>query len=224
MNTVNTKTYTSLEFNKKEILRYSGCKNGNEEINALVDKCLEECKNKFIYKVCFREFDISFTENETDLSFAKTSSKDLRKNLDGCFKILLFAATIGIDTDRMIMRYSRSAPAKALIFQAIGAERIETLCDKFNEDIRCEMLEQGLYLRPRFSPGYGDLPLEIQKDIFRVLDCQRKIGLTLNESLLMSPTKSVTALIGISDKCANISGNKCKNCRKTNCAFRGEQQ
>ncbi len=222
MNTVETKTYAAPEFNKKEILRYSGCKNENDEIRRLIGDCLEECKDKFIYKVCFREFDISFGKDYIDLSFAKSVSKDLRKNLDGCFKIILFAATVGIDADRLIMRYSRSMPAKALIFQAIGAERIETLCDLFNADMEQTVSGQGLYLRPRFSPGYGDLPLDIQKDIFNVLDCRRKIGLTLNESLLMSPTKSVTAIIGISNKCANNGGNKCSGCQKTNCVFRGE--
>lgn len=222
MNTVETKTYAAPEFNKKEILRYSGCKSENEEIHRLIGDCLDECEDKFIYKVCFREFDISSKEDFIDLSFAKTTSKDLRKNLDGCFKIILFAATVGIDADRLIMRYSRSMPAKALVFQAIGAERIETLCDLFNDDMKQAFSEQGLYLRPRFSPGYGDLPLDIQKDIFNVLDCRRKIGLTLNESLLMSPTKSVTAIIGVSDKCADSGGSKCRSCKKTNCVFRGE--
>ncbi len=222
MDNINIKTYTNIEFNKKEILRYSGCKSCNDEINGLIESCLEECKDKCIYKVSFREFNISFDKDTLDLSFAKVNSKGLKKNLDGCFKIILFAATVGIDIDRLIMRYSRSNPAKALIFQAIGAERIEALCDAFNEDMRQDFLKQGLYLRPRFSPGYGDLPLALQKDIFRVLDCQRKIGLTLNESLLMSPSKSVTAIIGVSEQCRNSSGSKCKSCNKTNCAFRGE--
>ena len=80
-----------------------------------------------------------------------------------------------------------------MFFQAIGAERIESLCDAFCAEREAE----GLRLRPRFSPGYGDLPLELQRDLFRGLDCSRKIGLTLNESLLMSPSKSVTAIAGI---------------------------
>lgn len=222
MNTVKIKSYTCPEFNKKEILRYSGCKKENPEINNLLESCLSECRDTFIYNVCFREFEISIYDDFLDLGFAKVSSADLRKNLGGCSKIVLFAATIGIATDRLIMRYSRSSPAKALIFQAIGAERIEALCDLFNKDISRKYSECGMYSRPRFSPGYGDLSLDIQKDIFRVLDCQRKIGLTLNESLLMSPTKSVTAIIGFSDKCSNIGGSKCTNCKKTNCAFRGE--
>lgn len=222
MDNINIKTYTNIEFNKKEILRYSGCKSSNDEINGLIESCLEECKDKFIYKVSFRKFNISSDGDTLDLSFARLNSKGLKKNLDGCFKIILFAATVGIDIDRLIMRYSRSNPAKALIFQAIGAERIEALCDAFNEDMQQDFLKQGLYLRPRFSPGYGDLPLDLQKDIFRILDCQRKIGLTLNESLLMSPSKSVTAIIGVSEQCRNSSGSKCKSCNKTNCVFRGE--
>lgn len=217
------KTYDRPEFNKKEILRYSGCKNDNDEINALIDVCIAECVDSFTYKVCFREFDISFFGNSIDLTFAKITSADLRKNLDGCSKIILFAATIGLEIDRLIMRYSRSYPAKALIFQAIGAERIETLCDIFNNDMNREFTEHGQYLRPRFSPGYGDLPLGIQQDIFNVLDCRRKIGITLNKNLLMTPTKSVTAIIGVSDNCLRTDKNKCNKCNKTDCVFREEQ-
>jgi cobalamin-dependent methionine synthase I len=55
-------------------------------------------------------------------------------------------------------------------------------------------------LRPRFSPGYGDLPLELQTNLFKVLDCQHFIGLTLNDSMLMSPSKSVTAIVGLRER------------------------
>lgn len=79
--------------------------------------------------------------------------------------------------------------------QAIGAERIEALCDTF-----CKDMENDFVLKPRFSPGYGNLPLQIQKDIISVLDCPKQIGLTLNSSMLMSPTKSVTAITGIKNK------------------------
>ena len=83
------------------------------------------------------------------------------------------------------------------MISALGSERIEALCDKFNKDFE---FENEVSLKPRFSPGFGDLSLMIQKDIFAVLDCPRKIGLSLNDSLLMSPTKSVTAFVGIIKK------------------------
>ena len=78
--------------------------------------------------------------------------------------------------------------------QALGAERIEALCDAFCDSL---ISEKGVLLRPRFSPGYGDLPLEVQKDIFSLLECHKRIGVSLNESLLMSPSKSVTAFVGL---------------------------
>ncbi len=133
-----------------------------------------------------------------DLGFTVTHSRDLQKNLKGCCRIILFGATVGLELDRLIARYGRLSPSKALCFQAIGAERIESLCNAFNDEIDEIFREQGMYTRPRFSPGYGDLPINMQKDIFAALDCPRKIGLSLNESLLMSPSKSVTAIIGVS--------------------------
>ena len=122
-----------------------------------------------------------------------TVSSSLSKNLSGCKKIILFAATVGIGIDRLIMKYGKIYPVKGLMMQALGAERIEALCDAFVS----EMEKTGQKMRPRFSPGYGDLPLEFQKEIFAALAPEKNIGLTLSASCLMSPTKSVTAIIGI---------------------------
>ena len=83
-----------------------------------------------------------------------------------------------------------------------------------------EFAKEEKHLRPRFSAGYGDLSLSVQKDIFSVLDCARKIGLTLNDSLIMSPSKSVTAVVGISDT-PSCDGHKCKSCDKKDCEYRG---
>lgn len=192
-NTVLTKIYNPVPFNRKEILRYAGVKEAVPEIDKVLDECITESCEKLSYKVCYAEFDISHTDELIDLGFMMTTSKDLMKNLKDCTQIIVFAATIGIELDRLIAKYSRISPVKALIFQAIGAERIEALCDTFSEDVTA-----GKNTKPRFSAGYGDFPLEAQKDIFAVLEPNRKIGLVLNNSLLMSPSKSVTAIIGIS--------------------------
>lgn len=216
---IEKKTFSAPEFNKKEILRYAQCDNADNAVIALADACVEECQNSFSYSVCWREIPIKVEENEIDFGFMKTESKALLKNLSGCSKIILFGATVGIEIDRLIAKYGRISPAKAVIFQAIGAERIESLCNKFNAEITEKYLKENLYTRPRFSPGYGDFSLEAQKDIFRVLDCYRQIGLSLNESLLMSPSKSVTAIIGMSDKKAKCK-TSCSLCEKTDCEFR----
>ena len=88
-----------------------------------------------------------------DLGFTVTHSRDLQKNLKGCCRIILFGATVGLELDRLIARYGRLSPSKALCFQAIGAERIESLCNAFNDEIDEIFREQGMYTRPRFSPG-----------------------------------------------------------------------
>lgn len=221
--TLLVKNYSEPSVSKKEILRYMGCKEPDPQVLALMEACLEEARPKMTYKVCYRRFDVSVSGDDIDLTFTKIHSPSLAKNLSGCNSAVLFAATVGIETDRLIAKYSRISPAKALCFQAIGAERIESLCDAFNDEITEEAAAQGLFTRPRFSPGYGDLSLEVQKDFFRVLDCPRKIGLSLNESLLMSPSKSVTALIGLSDAekpCKKTSYSSCASCSKTDCNFR----
>jgi cobalamin-dependent methionine synthase I len=107
------------------------------------------------------------------------------KFLDGKDEAVLFAATVGLGVDRLIHRYASVSPVKALLFQAIGAERIETLCEAFCKE---------LGLKKRFSPGYADLALETQRGIFAALGCEKRLGISLTDSLLMTPTKSVTAI------------------------------
>ena len=176
------------QFNLKEISRYAG----SLEDEKLILSCLEEVSNKLVYKVCYRKFSLKTNGNTLDMDFAQVTSADLAKTLQNCDGIILFAATVGIEIDRLIFKYGKISPLKALVFQAIGAERIEWLCNQF-----CKDLAKEENVTPRFSPGYGDLPLEVQKDIFSALNCEKNIGLTLNDSMLMSPTKSVTAFVGI---------------------------
>ncbi len=180
------KTYDAPAFNEKEILRYAGCKTADESTMKLLSDCIEVSKNAFTYNVCYTCVPIDFV-------FSKTDSKSLGKNLSGCDSAVIFGATVGVEIDRLIAKYGRISPAKAVMLQAIGAERIESLCDLFNDEIK-RMYKNT---RPRFSPGYGDLPVELQKDIFRLLDCPKNIGLSLNDSMMMSPSKSVTAIIGV---------------------------
>ena len=192
IDTVNVKTYTAPEIDINAIYRYAQCFEKNTQVENLVSECLKE--TVFSYKVCYREFAVTRCLEGLDLGFCTTDSKSLEKLLQNCKRILLFAATVGFDVDRRITKYSKINPAKALIFQAIGTERIESLCDTFEEDLK---REKGYTLTTRFSPGYGDLPLEMQKDVFASLDCYKNIGVSLNDSLLMTPSKTVTAIIGI---------------------------
>ena len=188
--------------------------------DALLTECLSEAMPRMRYAVCYGEFPIQITDRGVLTDAFVLPGKDAAKHLAGCHKIVLFAATVGMGIDRLIAKYGVLAPSKALFMQGLGAERIESLCDVFCKELEAEKEKTGEYVRPRFSPGYGDLPLSVQRDIFRVLEPSRKIGLTLNESLLMSPAKSVTAIVGISKAPCGETHHTCGICDKKDCAYR----
>lgn len=190
-----SKSYPEPPFCEREILRYARCGEADTEISALLKECIDEARGELAYRVCYRILPVDASDGICDLGVLKLPSQKLSANLDGCETAVLFAATVGVGIDRLIAKYAKTRPSKALMMQAIGAERAEALCDTFCSDIANET---GLVCRPRFSPGYGDLPISVQEDIFAVLDCEKRIGLTLNSSLLMSPSKSVTAIVGLS--------------------------
>ena len=189
-----TKTYTEPPISESEILRYSGCKCADSETLLLLNSCMDEAKRELSYNVCYLELPISINGISCDFGCFSVKSAQLSRNLGGCKSVIVFSATVGVGIDRLISKYTRLSPAKALMLQAIGSERVEALCDAFCDELK---EEKGVILRPRCSPGYGDLPLSIQKDIFRVLESSKRIALSLNDNLIMSPTKSVTAFVGI---------------------------
>lgn len=212
-----TKIYDEIPISRKEILRYAGCKSESDLPQGFLDECIEAAKGQLSYKVCYSFFDAKINGDICDFGDISVKSAGLAKNLKGCTKAVIFAATIGVGIDRLIQKYGAVSPAKAVILGAFGAERIEALCDRLCVDIKGET---KMALKPRFSPGYGDLDLSFQKEIFALLGCEKLIGLTLNSSMMMSPSKSVTAIAGL--YCGEAEKeNKCGACRKTDCAYRG---
>lgn len=187
---ITVRSFEPPKTDKSEILRYAGCPCDTPEIDKLINECIGETSDMLSYRVCYQEYDIVRCGGFLTFGSIKTDSDTIKKALGGCKRVLIFAATVGVELDRAILRYSRIQPSRALMLQALGAERIESLCNMFCHEMK---------LRPRVSPGYGDIPLDMQRDIFSMLDCSRKIGLTLNGQLIMSPSKSVTALAGAGD-------------------------
>lgn len=226
--------------NISEFLRYAGIKKTpvqkegdavlTDAVEEAAGECIREAMPLLSYKVSYRRFPINIGEDEFSMPFDIMGSKDILKNLSGCDEVVIFAATIGVGIDRLIRKYNHLSPSKALLMQALGAERIEALCDLFNSEIEAEASLCGKRLKPRYSPGYGDLPLEVQRSFFSLLDCTRRIGVTLNESLLMSPSKSVTAIIGIrpadggdydvKEAVPEETRSKCEKCENRECVYR----
>jgi len=195
----------------REVLRYGGVKTADDTMTALIEQCITEALPQCQYKVCYSRLPVSVDGDAVTLGNVSVCSSKLSKTLRGCHEAVVFAATVGIGIDRLIAKYQTISPSKAVVMQALGAERIESLCDAF-----CRQLETPQ--SPRFSPGYGDLPLDFQRELFAILDCPRKIGVSLTEGLLMSPSKSVTAIVGIGGETCQQHG--CAYCENTTCEFR----
>lgn len=205
----------------KEIFRYSGYRNNvpDENVIELIEQIksdvLKNMSPKNIYKeVCFEKQNNSvIIENKTFIS------ERLVNHLKNSEKLIIFAATLGTESDRIIRKYSALSTAKSVLSQAVLTAAIESYCDEVCEQIAEKEKKNGFFLRPRFSPGYGDLRLEYQKEIFSILDITKRIGVSLTDNCLMIPSKSVTAFIGLTrdDDC---SIQKCATCDNLKCEFR----
>ena len=193
MSVVLTKTYDAPSVDKREVLRYAGCKGEDCQISALLDECIAEASGKLHYQARYCVLPCKIEGDCCEFTEFSVQSRHLALCLKGCQTAVLFCCSIGMEMDRLIAKYSRLSPTKGVLMQAFGAERIEALCDAFCEDIAKEYNGNA---RTRFSPGYGDLTLQTQKTIMQMLDLQ-KMGVGLNDSLLLSPSKTVTAFLGL---------------------------
>ena len=188
-----------IPFDEKEILRYALMPSTAPAPDELpLEECLKAARSTVRCRAVWQRYPLEWGGDELDLGFAKTASRHLRRHLEGCAEILLFACTAGSEIDRRINREKLVSPVRGLLMSAIGSQQVEGACDRLCDLLAAEYPEKQLVTR--YSPGYGDLPLEIQKDVFRALDCERSIGVTLTESLLMQPSKSVTAVIGMKER------------------------
>ncbi len=218
MQGVYVKTYPAPDLDSKEALRYAGYL-GSEggETEERITACFLETEKEFSYGVCYAVCSV----DELISFLGRESENWLLSRLCDAERVAVFCATVGLGIDRRILRYSVVSPTKALLFQALGTERVESLCEAFCRDLQREY--QAVRVGRRFSPGYGNIPLEVQRAVFALLDCSRKLGVSLNDSLLMTPSKSVTAFVPIGVK-TEKTGKKadCKACDKTDCALRKE--
>lgn len=193
MSVLTVRSLPAPEVSMREILRYARSAADDTETVRLALDCLDEVLPTLSYRAVYTVEDVTVTGEVCDIGGIRIRSAALAKNLSGVSRAVLVCATVGLGPDRLVMKYSRSRPARALIMQAIGAERVEAVLDALTEELKGEY---GA-LRPRFSVGYGDAPLESQREITERLETAKRIGVSLSESMIMTPTKSVSAIIGI---------------------------
>lgn len=212
-----------IEVEQEEVLRYLGYRGQqpDEQTQERLEHCLTELQKQARPKSVFRAFELTLPAPDMlKVESLLIHSRNLARNLKGCTCVYLMAATLGVDVDRLITRASAIRMSDAVIYQAAAAAMVESYCDEVNEALRREAETQGLYCRPRFSPGYGDFKIEHQRDLVRLLDTPRKIGLTVTDSFLLAPIKSVTAVIGLSCEPQPCHRRGCEECEKKNCTFR----
>ncbi len=205
-----------------EVLRYLGYRGspGDKQVLKSIDSCIEELSRAVSPRGLSRIFDVNFKDGAVWLGTLKIESADLARHLSGCKEAVLFAATLGTQADFLLERTSKTDMSRAVVMQACAAVLIESYCDNCEQDFSAEAAQRGLFLRPRYSPGYGDFPIRYQRNILGILDCQKKIGLTMTDGFMLAPSKSVTAVIGLTSQKTSCHIAKCMECQSLNCPFR----
>ena len=191
--------FTQDEVDVREALRYAGVVTEDSASEELIEKCREKLLPAIKGLTVYRALDFSLDGDICSIGDTSVRSSSLAKAMRGADKVIIFAATLGIEADRVIARYQRTSKALAHMASSLASERIESLCDILCGTLGSELSDEYI-LTPRFSAGYGDLPIELQRELFAILNPEKYIGLTLTESLLMSPSKSVSAIIGLKRK------------------------
>ena len=120
----------------------------------------------------------------------------MRTRLKGA-EVVVLCGTIGAEFDAWQRRLSVTSAADALLSQQIGLAAVEKVMDELESKAKAEVEVEGRKLLPRKSPGYGDLPIELSRTILNELDAPRKIGVSITDSNLLVPSKSVTAICEI---------------------------
>lgn len=210
----------SLESETRRYLGY-GKTSSDPRTEQLILECLNELEELTTAKLVYRRFPLHFESSET-LSAAEITitSKSLCKNLRGCYEIIFLAATLGVDADRLLKKYSRLQISKAVVFQAAAAAFLEGYCNDWQSAKADSLSREGLFLRSRFSPGYGDFSLEHQGDILNLLNAHKTIGLVMTDSSMLLPEKSITAVLGISRENKQCDSPGCEACTKIDCEYK----
>lgn len=208
---------------KHEVLRYLGYRGQklSSELSARIDDAMAECRAVSRARHILRRF--SFVQEDKGLCLAGTDirlrGKAISRHLAQAKEVALLAVTLGTEIEMSIRRAQYSDLAYALMLDAAASQRIEEVCDAAEASLRIQVAAEGLCLGSRFSPGYDDLPLELQTSLLTLLDATRRIGLNCTDKHLLTPGKSVTALIGIFQGKAPDTERGCDHCPRQKSCF-----
>lgn len=206
----------NFNIDKNEVLRYMGYK--NQEIDEILDKkidsCIDRIKRDAKPRYTMAEYDIENVEEGILVSKSTFILKgnDIKRHLKGCNKVILLAATLGGEVDKVIKLNERICLEDGIILDTCATTLIESFCDNIEKEILASKKKEGKSITFRYSPGYGDLPIECQRDFVGVVEGSRKIGLCSTSNNILIPRKSVTAIIGVYDEIREPKKRSCEDC------------
>lgn len=206
-----------------EVMRYLGYR-GQEltpELEGRMDGAIGHCVEVAKPAGCVRVFDVEGTgetsEGRPEVRLAGTAltlvGDSMREHMRGAVSVGVLAVTLGMGIDRELRRYAATQESlEGMVFDAAATALVERAADAAEASIVRAATDRGLYTNFRFSPGYGDMPMETQPVLLSTLDAQRRLGITLTKTLLMTPTKSVTAVVGMFREPQESSHATCAGC------------
>ena len=203
---------------RSEALRYLGYAGQsidpslNEHIEELFVHCEQVSQPGWIYRI----FPVNAKPDSIHLEGCTLVLKgaDIFKHLHEARFCAVMAVTCGLPNERELMRLNALGGVDALVFDAAGSALVESAADACNADIVSRAHSEGLFTNYRYGPGYGDLALDIQGELLRVIGADKALGMSTTESNMLIPTKSVTALVGLFNE-PQESQPTCANCSFT---------
>lgn len=209
---------------RRQALRYAGMRgDADTAISALAETCEKRLLSVITPRYIHRVYPLEFCENGIACMGSRLllTGADIAAHLDGCSHAVLFCATLSQAVDRAVRTAQAEDLTAGLLTDALASAAIEQVCDLAEAEILAGI--SGFHTTWRFSPGYGDLPIGLQGDFLDALDAQRKIGVCVSESGLLLPRKSVTAIIGLSEKPIERHRKGCAACNLMNtCPYRAK--
>lgn len=207
----------TLSYSRAEVLRYLGYRGQEitQELEERIDEGIARCEEVSRPASVTATFAIRDADERTvtlEGCAVQLEGRDIARHLHDASEVVLVAATLGAGVDRELRRLSLTDPLGQVVFDAAATACIERTVDKIEASIRAGAAERGQYCSWRFSPGYGDLPLNVQPQLLAALNATRRLGITLTPSNLMVPTKSVTAVVGLHDTPQQGLASSCSVC------------
>lgn len=150
------------------------------------------------------------------------TSDAICRHLAEAEEVAVMAVTVGSAVEEAIdSAFSAGEYSRALLLDAAATTATEACADYLNRTVTAEAKRRGLYTAFRFSPGYGDWDITVQSDIVRLSEGD-SIGITVTESSMLIPRKSVTAVIPLRAQKAEALAHGCSACTHQKCPSRKE--